>query len=94
MQVKALSCEMPWRLGIPLSRFSMNELAYEVIERGTVATISGLTLWRWLDEDEIKPWQFRSWIFLGIRPLKRKPAVSSISIRGSGRESPFLPVIS
>lgn len=63
MQVKALACEIPWRLGIPLSRFSTNELAHEVIERGIVASISGSTLWRWLDDDAIKPWQFRRRIF-------------------------------
>ena len=63
MQVKALACEIPWRLGVPLSRFSTSDLAQEVIERGIVASISGSTLWRWLDEDAIKPWQFRSWIF-------------------------------
>jgi hypothetical protein len=28
-----------------------------------VASISGRTLWRWLDEDAIRPWQHRSWIF-------------------------------
>ena len=25
--------------------------------------ISGSTIWRWLGEDAIKPWQYRSWIF-------------------------------
>ena len=44
MQVKALACEIPWQLGIPLSRFSTNELAHEVIERGIVASISGSNL--------------------------------------------------
>jgi len=63
MQIKALACEIPWQLGIPLSRFSTDDLAHEVIQRGIVASISGSTLWRWLDEDAIKPWQFRSWIF-------------------------------
>jgi hypothetical protein len=28
-----------------------------------VATISESTIWRWLNEDAIRPWQFRSWIF-------------------------------
>ncbi|MHB1891882.1 MAG: transposase, partial [Acidimicrobiales bacterium] len=32
-------------------------------ERGIVAEISGTTIWRWLPEDAIKPWQHRSWIF-------------------------------
>lgn len=50
-------------MGIPLSRFSITELHREVVERGIVAKISGMTLWRWLNEDAIKPWRYRSWIF-------------------------------
>lgn len=46
-----------------MSRFSSSELADEVIRRGIVAEISGATIWRWLNEDAIKPWQHRSWIF-------------------------------
>jgi hypothetical protein len=34
-----------------------------VIRRGLVAAISDTTIWRWLDEDAIKPWTHRSWIF-------------------------------
>jgi hypothetical protein len=33
-----------------------------VIERG-VTDASAQTIWRWLSEDAIKPWQTRSWIF-------------------------------
>ncbi|MHB8279659.1 MAG: hypothetical protein ACYDIA_18685 [Candidatus Humimicrobiaceae bacterium] len=29
-----------------------------------MAKVSGMTLWRWLNEDAIKPWRYRSWIFL------------------------------
>jgi hypothetical protein len=63
MQVKALACELPWHSGVPLSRFSSNEIATEVVQRGIVARISGATVWRWLREDAIRPWQHRSWIF-------------------------------
>jgi transposase len=63
VQVKALACELPWQRGIPLSRFSTTEIAREVVRRGIVATISGMTVWRWLDEDAIRPWYYRSWIF-------------------------------
>jgi len=61
--VKALACELPSRLGIPLSRFSLKELKRYVLEQGIVASISGITIWRWLSKDAIKPWQYRSWIF-------------------------------
>lgn len=63
IQIKALACQIPWEQGLPLSRFSANEIATEVIRRGIVGSISGSTVWRWLDEDAIKPWQHRSWIF-------------------------------
>ena len=63
VQVKALACEIPARLGIPLSRFSTSELAREAVTRGITASISGATVWRWLSADALKPWQHRSWIF-------------------------------
>ncbi len=63
MQVKALACELPAETELPLSRFSRRDLAREVVARGIVAQISGATIWRWLDQDAIRPWQYRSWIF-------------------------------
>lgn len=63
VQVKALACELPFEKEIPLSRFSTSEIAAEAVSRGIVAKISGSTVWRWLHEDAIKPWQYRSWIF-------------------------------
>ena len=48
---------------MPLSRWSADELAREVIGSGLVASISGSTVWRWLHEDAIRPWYRRSWIF-------------------------------
>jgi hypothetical protein len=35
----------------------------EVQRAGIVATISDKTVWRWLNEDAIRPWQHRCWIF-------------------------------
>jgi hypothetical protein len=63
MRVKAMACELPHQHGLPLSRYSGRDLVREVARRGLVASISGRTLWRWLDEDAIRPWQHRSWIF-------------------------------
>jgi len=58
-----MACELPHRLGLPLSRFSIAEIRQQVIAQGLVATISGTTLWRWLSSDALRPWQHRSWIF-------------------------------
>jgi hypothetical protein len=62
-EVIAMACELPAEVGVPLSRWSAAELAREAIGRGIVEQISGVTVWRWLSEDAIKPWQQRSWIF-------------------------------
>jgi hypothetical protein len=58
-----LACELPYRQGLPLSRFSLGEIRREVLAQGIVAEISGATLWRWLSRDALRPWRFRSWIF-------------------------------
>jgi hypothetical protein len=63
MEVKALACQLPKESGVPLSRFSNAEIAREAISRGIAAQISGTTVWRWLGEDAIRPWQHKSWIF-------------------------------
>jgi hypothetical protein len=62
-EVKALACELPAEQGVPLSRWSSAELAREAVARGIVAEVSGTTVWRWLAEDAIRPWNYRSWIF-------------------------------
>lgn len=61
-QVKAVACELPSELGVPISRFSRAELHRLVIERG-VTDASAATIARWLAEDALKPWQHRSWVF-------------------------------
>ncbi len=63
MAVKALACELPSRLGVPLSRLHVPDIASEVSATGIVADISGTTIWRWLSQDSIRPWRCRSWIF-------------------------------
>jgi len=63
IHVKALACELPASLGIPLSRMSISDVAAEARRAGLVAKISDSTVWRWLSEDAIRPWQHRCWIF-------------------------------
>jgi hypothetical protein len=62
-EVKALACELPATYGLPLSRFSRTELHRLVVERG-LSEASASTIWRWLHDDALKPWQQRSWIFV------------------------------
>ena len=65
MQIKALACELPsiCERPLPLSRWSVSELTREAHRSGWVATLSESTVWRWLHEDAIRPWQHRCWIF-------------------------------
>jgi len=63
VQVKALACELPTQHDVPLSRWSLDELTRHVCQSGLVAQLSQTTLWRWLHEDAIRPWQHRCWIF-------------------------------
>lgn len=58
-----MACELPHTLGVPLSRFSVSELTRQARQSGLVARISVTTVWRWLHEDAIRPWRYRSWIF-------------------------------
>ena len=58
-----MACELPARLGVPLSRLHVPDIGAEVVGRGIVAEISGTTIWRWLSDDAIRPWRQRSWIF-------------------------------
>ena len=62
-EVKALACELPAQTGRPLSRWSAAELAREAVQRGIGCAVSGTTVWRWLAEDAIRPWAWRSWLF-------------------------------
>jgi DDE superfamily endonuclease len=63
VEVKALACELPARLGLAFSRLSVADIRAEAISRGIVADISGTTIWRWLAADAIRPWAHRSWVF-------------------------------
>jgi len=63
MQVKAIACELPKESGQPLSRYSGQDLVRQITQRGIAAKISGRTIWRWLDQDAIRPWQHRCLIF-------------------------------
>ncbi|MFD9607404.1 IS630 family transposase [Streptomyces sp. NPDC059970] len=63
-EVTALACRLPAETGVPLSRWTAPELAREVVERGITAFVSAATVRRWLAQDALKPWQYRSWIFI------------------------------
>ena len=53
----------PGRWEYPYHAYQFRKLHREVTGGAIVAKVSGMTLWRWLNEDAIKPWRYRSWIF-------------------------------
>ena len=63
-RVKAIACTPPADAGLPLTRWSCPELARHAVAEGVCASISSATVHRWLSEDALKPWQYRSWIFV------------------------------
>jgi hypothetical protein len=89
VQVKALACELPAETDLPLSRFSRQDLAREVVARGLVARISGATIWRWLDQDAIRPWQHRSWIFPRDPQFEQKAARVLDLYQGCWQDQPL-----
>ena len=62
-QVKAIACELPAKHGLPLSRYSTSEIARQVLDQGLTERVSFSSVWRWLNEDAIRPWRHRMWIF-------------------------------
>ena len=50
------------RVGLPLGRFSRTELNRLAIELA-VTEASASTVWRWLHEDAMKPWEQQCWIY-------------------------------
>ena len=60
--LKALACERVAETGEPISRQSLADLTSRA-QRTLNRPISRSTVWRILDEDAIKPWQYKYWIF-------------------------------
>ena len=48
---------------LPLSRFSIQEIRQAVLDKGVVEAIGATTLWEWLHEDGLRPWNHPPWIF-------------------------------
>jgi DDE superfamily endonuclease/Homeodomain-like domain len=60
--VKAIACEAVFEDELPLSRLSLADLTARA-GRALGQPISRSTVWRILDADAIKPWQYEHWIF-------------------------------
>ncbi len=83
MAVKALACELPSKLDLPLSRWFVPDLRAEAIASGIVAQISETTIWRWLSQLALSPRpRLRGQGRPGAGPVP--PAVRGHPARGGG----------
>ena len=60
--IKAIACETVFGTQLPLSRQSLADLTTRACQ-ALGKPVSRSTVWRVLDADAIKPWQYRHWIF-------------------------------
>jgi hypothetical protein len=63
VQVIAIVCETLHRHELPLSRFAMSDLLPIVRCEGDLPYLSMGTLQRILDENALKPWRYRYWLY-------------------------------
>lgn len=60
----ALACERPTERNVPLSRYSLAEIAAEVAALSTGEHHpSRSSIWRLLKHDALRPWRYKCWIF-------------------------------
>ena len=62
-QVVAIVCETLHRHELPLSRFAMRDLLPIVQHEGDLPQLSLSTLQRILDQNALKPWRYRYWLY-------------------------------
>ena len=60
-EVVATACTPPAEQQVPLARWSSPEIARQLSTRCQIV-VSASSVRRWLADDAIKPWQYRSWI--------------------------------
>jgi DDE superfamily endonuclease len=72
--IVSIACDVVARTGNPLSRQSTTDLAKRAREELN-KPISRSTVWRILDGDAIKPWQYEHWIFPRAPDFFTKAAV-------------------
>ncbi len=70
----SIACDVVARTGNPLSRQSTTDLARRAAEELN-RPISRSTVWKILDADAIKPWQYEHWLFPRAPDFFKKAAV-------------------
>ncbi len=70
----------------------MSEIKRHAVSQGLVASIGESTVWRWLSEDAIKPWNHRSWTFPRDPEFREKAARILDLYEGRWKGKPLAPV--
>lgn len=62
-QALSFACELPSRYGLPFSHFTLTDLLAYIHQQLDGPRMALTTLWRWLKEHALRPWQSRMWLF-------------------------------
>jgi transposase len=60
-QASALACSLPKEMGRALSRWSLAEIAAQLVALRVVISIASSTLGRWFAQEKLKPWRYHNW---------------------------------
>ena len=60
-QATALACSRPVEHGRRLSRWSLAEIAAQLVTLGLVTSIATSTVGRWFAAEKLKPWRYHNW---------------------------------
>jgi hypothetical protein len=60
-QATALACSLPKEKGRALSRWSLAEIAAQLVTLEVVLSVATSTLWRWFQAEKLKPWRYHNW---------------------------------
>lgn len=60
-EATALACSLPKDKGRALSRWSLAEIASQLVMLGLVSRIAASTLGRWFAAEKLKPWRYHQW---------------------------------
>ena len=86
--VVALACERPAERDVPLSRYSLSELAAEAASvLGTTGSPSRSSIWRWLMQDALRPWRYDAGSSRAIHTFWNGLAPCSTCTRAAGKAS-------
>ena len=90
-EVKAMACEPPEDRQVPQSRWSAADLAAQARAEGLVEKVARSTVWRWLEEDAIRPWRYRCGSSPATRISRSRPGGCWTCTSGYGRAASWEP---